>query len=195
MKFKRSFLLLALFLTGCVYDTHALRTQVKRYEGDGIISDISVGSPPFFWSPGFQIVLPSFDPSKRCERSYMLNSLPKTKSKNSSIEPTFPLPYQDVDSAKKNATAVLSFTVTDADGVLLKSEEIVFKNAWWSGHFGPHGDVSLWTQKQKKSPIGMVNSFPFENEKRYTLRIVYEPGNNPPRTKKMYILVTNGGTI
>src|ERR1039457_4449284 len=105
---------IALLTSGCVYRTGALRQQVRKYQGEGVITDASIGSPPFFWSPGFRIVFPSFDPTKPSEHSYQLKGVPKTKYGASTIYVRFPGDWSpDLDHAKTKITAVLSLAILD----------------------------------------------------------------------------------
>ncbi len=193
MKSVRYILCLALSLTGCVYKTGALRRQISHYEGDGAIRDASIGAPPFFWGPGFRIVFPAFDPRKPYEHSYQLKGVPKTKYGESTIYVRFPGDWSpDLDSVKQKVTAVLSFNILDGNGVVLKSQDIVFSRAIWSWSGGA-GDFGLWVQNE--NGYGAKNDFYFDPPKRYTLQIVYVPGSVPPPTTNMYVTIENGGYL
>jgi len=189
-----------LLLTGCIYHTGALRSQVRSYAGDGVITDISVGSPPFFWSPGFRIVLPAFDPAKPYEQSYNLKNVPKTRNKDASaINISFPGYWLlDPDQIKQKTTSTLSFEILDDNGAVVKSLEIPFKdkNTIWSGRGGyPGGEFELWVAADVPRSYSVTNMFYFDPAKHYTLHIIYTPCPVPPKTERMWITIDNGGTI
>lgn len=185
----------ALVSAGCVHKTKALRKQVSRYEGDGIITDASLAVFPIARSPGFRISFPGFDPKKDCEREYTFRGVPKIKHYASAICVRFPGPYSpDLDEIKKRVTSVLSYSISDEAGNVLTNQNVTFSNAWWSWSGGRGAGVfGLWVERPGQ--YGMQNSFYFEPTNRYTLRIKYEPGSAPPQTTNMFILIENGGHI
>ena len=171
---------LALLASGCVHKTGALRQQVHEYQGEGVITDVSIGAFPLFESPGFRIVFPSFDPTKSYEHSYQLKGVPKTKYGASTIYVRFPGNWSpDLDSAKTKITAVLSFTISDENHAVLKSQDVDFNTAvwFWEGG-GGEGLFGLWVDNPAHS--GTENDFTFDPGKSYTLKIVYTPGLVPP---------------
>jgi hypothetical protein len=184
---------LALLASGCVYKTGALRQQVREYQGEGVITDASIGAPPFFWGPGFRIAFPSFDPSKPYEHSYQLKGVPKTKYGASTIYVRFPGDWSpDLDRAKTKITAVLSFAILDENHAVLKSQNVDFSTAVWSWEGGGQPSVfGLWVYDRANKRT--ENVFTFDPAKSYTLRIVYTPGLVPPQTTNIYVTVENGG--
>ncbi|HSY20394.1 MAG TPA: hypothetical protein VK815_18765 [Candidatus Acidoferrales bacterium] len=186
-----------LLLTGCVYHTGALRSQVRSYAGDGVITDVSVGSPPFFWSPGFRIVLPAFDPAKPYEQSYNLKNVPKNSDKEvSMINVSFLGDWSmDLDQIKQKTTSNLSFEILDDTGAIVKSLTIPFndKNTIWSWmQTSEGGEFGLWVHEE---PCSEKNTFYFDPAKHYTLHITYIPGEVPPSANRIWITIKNGGTI
>jgi hypothetical protein len=184
---------LALLASGCVYKTGALRRQVHQYQGEGMITDASIGAPPFFWGPGFRIVFPSFDPSRPYQHSYQLKGVPKTKYGASTIYVRFPGNCSpDLDRAKTKITAVLSFAILDENHAVLKSQDVDFSKAVWSWEGGGQpGVFGLWVYDRANNRT--ENVFTFDPAKLYTLRIVYKPGLVPPQTTNIYVTVENGG--
>jgi hypothetical protein len=183
----------ALFLVGCVHKTGALREQISHYQGDGTIRDVSFAAEPFFSGPGFRIAFAGFDPRKPYEGSYRFKGVPKTKYGESTIYVRFPgdLP-PDLD-AKKNVTSVLSFSILDQKGALLKSQKFVFNSVVWSWQqSATSGLFGLWIQGDA---YGAKNRFYFEPAKEYQLQFTYAPGATPPQTTNMYLTIENGGRM
>jgi hypothetical protein len=187
---------IALLASGCVYETGALRHQVLHYKGDGVITDASIGAPPFFWGPGFRIVFPGFDPGKPYEHYYQLKGVPKTKYGASMIYVRFPGDWSpDLDRAKTNITATMSFEILDENRAVLKSQNVDFRTAVWSWEGGGgEGLFGLWVNNQS-SNSAENEEFTFDPAKSYILRIVYTPGLFPPQTTNIYVTVENGGRI
>jgi hypothetical protein len=180
-----------LVFAGCVYKTKALRKQVSRYEGDGVIKDASLTVFPITRIPGFRISFPAFDPNLPYQSTYMFKGVPKTKSRESMVYVRFPRRYSpDLDEIKKGVTSVLSYTLLDQGGTVLTTQEIVFSHAWWSGNWET---FALWVEKPRE--YGAQNTFYFDPTNRYTLRVKYEPGPSPPQTTNMFISIENGGHI
>jgi len=178
-------------LTGC--QTGALRVQVSRYEGDGAIADTSLGAPPIFWSPGFRVVFPPFDPKKSYTHSYHLKGVPTTKD-TSTIYVRFTGDWSpDLDRLQKSITSTLSFRILDENGISLKAQKVVFSEAIWSWESGKPGTFGLWVHDPIRNTV--KNSFLFDRSKQYTLQIVYNPGPVPPRAERLWITVESGGTM
>jgi hypothetical protein len=192
MRSFKYILCLALISTGCVYKTGALRSQVRHYDGDGVINDASIEAPPFFLAPGFRIVFPAFDSRKPYEHSYVLKGVPKTKYGASTIYVRFLGNWSaDVDKFKERVTSTLTFSILDEDGTILKSQDVVFKTAVWSWEGGGgDGVFGLWVHNRDRYDY---NDFYFDPAKRYILRIIYVPGSVPPQTETIYVTVENGG--
>jgi hypothetical protein len=194
MRFAGHVLLISLALcTGCVYRTGALRQQVCMYRGEGVINDVSIGAPPFFWSPGFRIIFPGFDPNKPFECSYQLKGVPKTKYGASTVFVRFPGDLSpDLDHAKTKITAVLSLAILDENHNVLKAQNVDFSTAVWSWKGGGgEGEFGLWVENPDNN--GTETDFKFNPAKTYTLKVIYKPGLVPPQTTKIYITVENGG--
>ena len=180
----------ALIFPGCIYKTKALRKQVSRYQGDGVITDTSLTVFPLVRIPGYRIDFPGFDQNSPNQSTYTFKGVPKTRGAESVIYVRFPGRYSpDLDEIKKSVTSVLSYTVLDQSGTVLTTQEIVFSNAWWSGSWDT---FALWVQKP--GDYGAQNTFYFDPTNGYTLRVKYEPGT-PPATTNMFISIENGGHI
>jgi hypothetical protein len=186
-----------LAFVGCVYKTKALRKQVTRYEGDGLIRDASLTVFPITRIPGFRISFPGFDPNLPYQSTYTFKGVPKTKSRESMLYVRFPGLYSpELDELKKKVTAVLSYTILDEGGNVLTNQDITFSNAWWSwAGGGGQGIFGLWVDRRPDDLYGAQNTFYFDPTNRYTLRVKYEPGTSPPQTTNMFISIENGGRI
>lgn len=189
--------ILTVLVAGCVCRTGALRSEVSRFRGDGLIEDTSLALVPFFWGPGFRIVFPGFDPTKPYEHSYQFKGVPKSKRQASMIYVRFsdngsPRTMED---AKSKITAVLTLAVLDGSGTVLKSQEMKFSDAVWSweGGGGHSGVFGLWISEGANN--GISNVFGFDPEESYTLRIVYTPGGVPPDTTNVWVTIENGGKL
>ena len=178
---KIAIIAFSMALEGCLMQTHALKTDVGNYHGDGAIEDISIGSL-LFRSAGFRITLPVFQGTAPIDHLYQLGSLPATKEKNLVI--LFQVPaarYQSLQRGHDQGKGRLRYELLDKSNRIAYQVELNLDDAIWA--------ISRY-QVAAYPSSGFY--FGYDPGQSYSLHLSYTPGTKP-FDDPIAIVIESGG--
>jgi len=172
------------FLINTVEYHSFLKKEISRYNGDGIIKDISFRFT-VFPVKGYSITFTLFELGQPFSNTYTLSNLPDLDHVGVYLVVESEDYFKDEERLKLNSKVEL--IMTDAkDQVVLKVDSYLKELIWMSAHQGIVRGYALYN---------MDTSFfsPKKNE-RYTLKVRYYP-DETLSSRRGYIFIRCGGTL